>query len=487
MQRVERTDTPEDAAGRRRKRRTAALLAALAIAGLGVVLAGRWRREPRPNIVLVVIDTLRRDSVGAYGYARPTTPFLDSLARGGVLFENGWSHAPQTLNSTAALFTSQIFPLLRLRYVEPPTGGQQKLPIPLGIAESNLTLAEALAAGGYATAAVFTNPHHFEASSFAQGFARWRYLRPAREELGYATAAEVNDAFRDLVREADPDRPLFAYVHYMDVHHPYRPPPELAQRFVTVSGEDKYVNGRPAADRVPKENDLRFMRDSYDASIRYVDDHVRDLLRSLERHASRPTILVVTSDHGEEFMEHGGLGHGHSTYPELLRIPLILHGGSLPQGTRVRRLARGIDVAPTIVALSRGEAPEGFEGRSLLPFVGDASAGDERLPGRPSDDPEGLSFAWHGALRGLTFDRLHLAVDLDHRERVLFDAETEHRFARAAGAGAGGMRRLERRLRKFERRLIDGHRRAVSHSPEEASSPLPPHTAAQLRALGYVE
>lgn len=481
MQRAETRKMFGDAS---RWRATAATLAVLAAVVLVVPLVRhRVGRQPRPNVLLVVVDTLRRDAVGAYGYDRPTTPFLDRLARTGVLFENGWSHAPQTFNSTASLLTSRLFPLLRLRHVRPRSGDEQGVPIALGISDANVALAEVLSERGYSTIAVFTNPHHHEASRFAQGFTRWRYLPPASSDESYARAAEVNAAFRELAQDLEPDRPWFAYVHYMDVHHPYRPPPELAHQFVTVQGDDKYVNGRPPADALPSERDVRFMRDSYDASIRYTDDHIRDLAAAVGQLArGRDTVLVVTSDHGEEFMEHDGLGHGHSAYPELLRVPLILHGASLPAGTRVRRLARGIDVAPTIVALSGGDAPSDFEGRSLLPFVAEAAAGEERLPRRLRKDDEGVSFAWHGSLRGITFGRLHLAMDVDTRERWLFDAHSEGRLA-AEPDEALRARRLERHLVILERQLNRSHQLAVT----DESGPLPPGTAAQLRALGYVD
>lgn len=462
---------------------------ALALVGAAAVVVGfRLARDTRPNIVVVLVDTLRRDHVGAYGYPRPTTPFLDSLAADGVVFDAAWSHAPQTLNSTTTIFTSTLFPELRLRFVPGRTEGERDLPVVSGIAEDNLTFAEVLAEHGYETVAVFTNPHHHEGSSFAQGFARWRFLPQPSEERPYASAAEVNEVFRELVRDTDPERPLLAYLHYMDVHQPYQPPPELEQQFVTVRGRVRYMNGRPVGDAVPTEDDVRFMRDRYDASIRYVDDCLRDLFAMLaQRRERRPTVLLVLSDHGEEFMEHGGLGHGHSAYPELLRIPMILHGAPFPPGTRVERLVRGIDVAPTLVELAGAELPESFEGRSLVPFIEAASAGEERAPRRFRDDPEGLSFAWHGHLRGLTFGPLHLAIDFETEERALFTVQGDQRLPDGERSAVVKARWLEGRWEPFETRLRQAHRLSVARSRKAPPPPLAPHTAAQLRALGYVD
>lgn len=475
------------------------LAALLALAATAAFVGSREHAaRPRPNVVVVLIDALRRDHVGTYGHDVETTPFLDELARRGVTFENAWSHAPQTFNSTAALLTSQLFPLLLARPAEPVAAG---VPVPLAraLAEDNQTLAETLAAGGYDTLAVFTNPHHDEGSGFAQGFRLSRYLLPSAAEDVYARVADVEGAFRDLLARRDPARPLFAYVHYMDVHNPYRPPPRLAARFVRTRGTDRYVNGRPEGDGVPSADDLRFMIESYDACIRHVDESVRELAMIVAGVAGgRDTVFVVTADHGDEFMDHGGLGHGHSMHQELLRVPLVASGGALPAGVRVPGLARGIDVAATIASLADVPAPDAFEGRNLRPLIEAAARGAARAA-RPADparvrvrlqgDEHDFSFAWNAHLRSLTTEDLHFMADNHLAEWALYDVHDDPHGQEDLFRKLGRpSRRLRRKIEEYERRLTEAELRTAALATGGSVAPgVDARSAEQLRALGYVE
>lgn len=481
------------------------LAAATVVVGIlaGAAVAWTALRDDRPNVVLVLVDALRRDHVGAYGHDAPTTPFLDSLARTGVVFENAWSHAPQTFNSTATLFTSSVSPLLLTQEVsgDGPSWTDRRL------ADENETLADAFLAAGWETVAVLTNPHHAPESGFTQGF-RWRrWLPPSLPGRPYAVAPEVNRAFRELLAEAPRDAPLFAYVHYMDVHNPYRPPAHLARQFVTVQGEDRYRNGPVDPSDPPSVDDVRFMMQSYDACIRWVDEHVRELADMVRAaRPGRPTILVVTSDHGDEFLEHGGLGHGHAMYPELLRVPLIAHGGALPSGVRVETLVRAVDVGPTLAALAGIAPPAGPDGRNLLPLVRAAARGEKphhppEIPGADGELPPGTptSFAWHAHLRSLTTEDFELTLDASTGRATLValardGAAGETRTDPPAGDGSPRLTRLARRnikramrlrLEDYERRLLDSEQTAALLR-EDAQRP-DAAVAQQLRALGYVE
>ena len=479
-----------------RLRGLAVLGAALVVIATIGVVGSRTPDHPPPNVVLVVVDALRRDHVGTYGHPVPTTPFLDELAQRGVVFDDAWSHAPQTFNATAALLTGQIFPLLRERAsASPQLAGAAILH---GLAEENRTLAETLAAGGYDTLGIFTNPHHDEGSGFAQGFRLWRYLLPSRTEQVYARTGEVERTLRDLAAGLDPERPFFAYVHYMDVHNPYLPPPELAARFVHTEGADRYVNGRPEGDEVPSDDDLRFMMESYDACIRHVDDSLRALAGAVAEVArGRDTILVVTADHGDEFMDHGGLGHGHTMYQELLRVPLIVSGDGIPQRVRVHGLARGIDVSATIAALAQVPAPVTFEGRSLLPMI-DAATADEAAQTavvvrraarvRLHGDEHAFSFAWNAHLRSVTTDDLHLMADTSSGTWELYDVRNDpHGQEDLFGTGGRAARRLRRKMEEYERRLIEVERRSAALTRNGLAPAVGERSAEQLRALGYVE
>lgn len=475
------------AAGSRRRRTWIALLGALAIVvGVGVVHA--LRADRRPNVVLVLADTLRRDRVGAYGYAAPTTPFLDSVAAAGVVFDNAWSHAPQTLNSTASLLTSRTLPFMQYERRPAEEPGKPPQTVMRGISERwNVTLASAMHDAGYDTFAVFTNPHHHEHSGFQRGFARWTYLEPEEGWAAFAPGNRVNEALRNLLGDRTDAPPFFAYVHYMDAHYPYDAPDEIVRLFATTEGQDMYTNGRPTPERMPTAKDVRFMSERYDAAVRHLDENVRGLFALLGALPSdRPTVVVFTSDHGEEFMEHGGLGHGHSAHPELLRVPLILHGTTIAPGTRVATLARGIDVAPTVLDLAGIAPPERFDGRSLLEPAEAAAAGREKR--ERAATLESASFAWFGQVRGVTTQWFHLALDHEHEERVVYDLRDD---ATSKPLGEARIRRrdrhLDRLLREFEKLLYRSLARARRFAVDAVQSPIADERKQQLRALGYVE
>jgi arylsulfatase A-like enzyme len=257
------------------------------------------------------------------------------------------------------------------------------------------------------------------------------------------------------------------------------------------------MNGRPKGDAVPSDDDLRFMMESYDACIRHVDESLRELagiLDGLSR--ERDTVLVVTADHGDEFMEHRGLGHGHSMHQELLRVPLVAAGGALPQGVRVSSLARGIDVTATVADLAGLPEPATFEGRSLLPLVAAAERGEaeEPVPLEPHEarvrlDDDAFSFAWHFHLRGLTTEHLHLVADTHRRALRMYDVRSDpHGRQNLFRKLSRPSRRMRRKLEEYERRLNEAERRTATLARDGALAPeVAERSIEQLRALGYVE
>lgn len=468
----------------------ACLLAATGGATSGCRDARPGPGRPRPDLVLVVVDALRRDHVGAYGYPEPTTPFIDSLAARGAVFENAYSQAPQTMLATAAILTSRLFPQFDRAASEPKPDEVGELFELRQLAPSNLTLAEVLGAADYSTLAVFTNPHHHSSSGFDQGFDRWRFVTPAPGRA-YGRATEVGTAFRELLREADPGRPLFAYLHFMDTHNPYSPPEEWARRFVTAHGVDRYVNGRPPAGREPSDEDLRFMIQSYDAGLRYVDEELHGLVTALRAaRGDRPSIVVVTADHGEEFMDHGGLGHGHSMEPELLRIPLVVSGADVDHG-RPAVLTRGLDLAPTLLELAGVAAPSAFEGRSRVPELRPrggtrsdrtaAGAGTVVATGAVDDGNGDVSFAMHDSMRSVTTPRCSLAFDRATGEATFREDGAEPvRTTDLEGLSSECLARARRLLGEL------GKRRRQSRIGK-ATAPVGREVEEQLRALGYLD
>ena len=334
---------------------------------LDPALAAAPTGQARPNVLLVVLDTLRADRLGCYGYDRPTSPRLDALAREGVLYERAWSAAPWTLPSHASLFSS-------LHAVEHGVfDASVRLP------EEAETIAEVLFSAGYDTAA-FTEAGYVRPElGLAQGFARFRCALAEVDETLDGAAAWIE------ARE----RPYFAFVHTYKVHTPYDP--EGAARELLVRPYDGPLPVNARVDDVPAAHkahdytaeDARYLSDLYDAEIRELDVAFGAFMDRLKAAGALDnTLVIITADHGEEFAEHGQFNHSNSLYEEQLRVPLILlppRSMSEPSsGTRSPRAAMSVDVAPTIAQVADAPVPRGWSGRSLL----EAPAADTGAPTR---------------------------------------------------------------------------------------------------------
>jgi len=440
-----------------------------------------------PNILLILVDALRRDHVGLYGYPGPTTPFIDEIGYGGVVFDDALSQAPQTLNSTASLFTSRNFPFL-LQDVEhdsipgvAPELREQWARTPR-LAAANLSVAEILGAAGYQTVALFNNPHHHPTSGFSQGFETARLLDRDADQA-YARADSVFDAFLGWHERRDPTRPFFAYLHLMDPHNPYRPPAEYQELFPIGTGMHRYANGPPPPGFTAE--DLETMIALYDAEIRFLDDSLRSLVNDLElRSDLEETLIVITADHGEELMDHAGLGHGKTMELEILRIPLIMAGGPMRSlaGTRAEALVRNIDLAPTIVEVAGLEAPEEFQGGSLKPFFGAAE---------PAGEPSRISYAWYGQLRSLTSSEWHCIRDLKAEPVTLYHRATDPTGQTDVATKYPELVELcVQELDRLEAENEETRQRANVLKAIETGGEMPAESdeiLEQLKALGYVE
>ncbi len=328
----------------------------------------------RPNLVVVLLDTVRHDEVGWGGSSRPTTPRLDRLAAKGRVFTQAIAQASWTKPSTGSLLTG-LTPSHHLAVGRPTLNWYPDLP------PERRTLAEALASAGWFTAAVSTNPNIGSAFGFTQGFFRFH------EDTRLAASGAIRVAQEELSEAGK--RPFFLYLHLNDAHYPYTPPPSTRGMFdrdptpaqLDGASEARFRRGEPVFDH----RDLVHLKAAHEEEIRSLDEEVGSFLSDLlSQHPN--TIAVVLADHGEEFLEHGDLGHGHTLYDELLRVPLMFCWGGavhLPSG-RSDEQVRVIDVLPTLLDLLGLHWPEGAEeldGRSLLPL----------FEGRP--DPPRPAFA----------------------------------------------------------------------------------------------
>jgi arylsulfatase A-like enzyme len=346
---------------------------AIVVLGLAHLLGacGGGRDRPR-RVVLVSIDTLRADHLGAYGYERPTSPGLDALALEGTLFEDAMSASPWTLPSHATLLTG-LYPNRHGL-----TSHEHYL------ASTTETLAQRFARAGFRTAAV-VNSHNLSPDfGLDRGFEQYRYVEEEAGQREPSTA--ITDQAMDWLTAAGEAR-LFLFLHYYDVHSDYASRPELEEAFLRPY--DGAADGTTAQLIAHREgqgglsaSDAPNLIDRYDAGIRQMDDELGRLLTFLrDEGLMEETLLVVTSDHGEEFFEHGGVLHGQTQFQEVLHVPLLLCGPGIPKHRRVKSPVSLVDVTPTLLDAAGISQPPGLDGIPLEPLWGESEAksGDRYL------------------------------------------------------------------------------------------------------------
>ena len=355
-----------------------------------VIVAGCSSGESRANLLIVLMDTLRPDRLGCYGHERDTSPTIDSLASSGVLFERAFATSDYTQASTASLFTGR-YPLAH-GYVN---AGYTLDP-------DNETLAEVLGAAGYATGAFIANGLAGRKYGMDQGFAHhFEKNRALAEEL-------VEEASRFVCGEAS--LPTFAYLHFLDVHDPYRTPTAHRDRYAPPGGfaqdmldtlllEERHAaawwgeaQGWWNSDAEQRQTEAYFSDYSrlYDGAISYWDSQVARLLADLEAcgQAER-TIVVIVADHGEQLMEHGYFGHANSGYDVGLQIPLVIYDPRLARGldeagggVRVAANVSLVDLMPTLLDRLGVAGPAQMQGVSRWGLVTDSTAAQPPGPGR---------------------------------------------------------------------------------------------------------
>ena len=481
---------------RRNRRR---LLRVAAVVLLSLPACHRLTFGPRPSVVVVMIDTLRADYVGAYGFAGGITDSIDSIAREGVLFRRCWASAPWTKPSIATFFTGldpEAHRVLTERgqyHARKRSGQHQVLDV---LAPELTTMAEAFQAAGYRTAAFVANPWIRPELGFGQGFDEFH----GDTGSGAAPGAEAKrpgsgllDALREYLGRRRDKAPVFLYLHFMEVHGPYDAPDEDYQavlpseslgpseilpliRFKTMP---PYLQAVPWADD-PEAQDLRTWRAHYGAGARQVDDYIGELKRQLQAVGIfDDAIVIVTSDHGEQLYDHQGWDHGYSLFEDQLHVPLIVR---LPQaryaGKQVESPVGLVDVLPTLLSLVGLEVPERLQGRDVTAtFAGNA------VP-----DPTEILYAtavkWNPNAASVRDRRYKLIrtrpavsdqlfdLDVDPGERNDIAASHPQIVARLS-AGLDARRKL--------------HGQVTKTPVTVEASPLPGDVRERLRALGYLD
>jgi arylsulfatase A-like enzyme len=438
--------------------------------GLLAACAGEPPSAEPPNVLLLLVDTLRADRLSVYGYERDTSPFLESFAQDAVRFDNVHAQAGCTFPSVNSILTSRYTaPFLRAAR----TGW--------GIPETTPSLPRILRAEGYATAAISASPvvraspsNINHTGGFDGGFEHFD------EECLNREASCVNQ--RALALLSTLEEPYFLYLHYMDPHGPYQPPPEHARKFALAPPPRspkflrlgnplaiaRRIYGEEASHRLNAEQ-VAYLRSLYDEEIAYVDQKLGELLQAVQAMGlARNTVVVVMSDHGEELLEHGEISHCRNLiFENVMRVPLLIrfpgHGPA-----RVDQPVENIDLVPTLLDyLGLDPSAYAFQGRSLLPTLEGAS-------------PRGLAFLRQGVHRAVTDGQRKLIYDVSSGQYRLHDLATDPlERADVATEHPEAFRRLRRELILWLERE-EGEDLGKS-SAEEAE-----RLQEELRAVGYL-
>lgn len=337
--------------------------ATLAWAPVALTSASRADAAERPNVLFIVIDTLRHDHLTSYGYERDTAPEIERrLARPGTVMEDAYAQAPWTLPSVVSYMTSRI-----------PGEILGEDPASFGIPSGVGGLSEEMAELGYRTGGFIANPALHEGNGLGRGFETFH--SPEGMAALELHAESINRRAIPWLRAHQGD-PFFLYVHYIDPHDPYFNPDLVDGRspwFEDPGGiSGRWVHGVYTG-RLPVEDldrTIAHFTALYDSEIRYVDRAVGELLAAIPEEILADTLVVLTSDHGEELYDHGGWKHGHTLYEDQIHVPLIFRwDGRIPAGRRIPGTVRLIDLAPTLLTAAGGEVPASWQGESLLPAL----------------------------------------------------------------------------------------------------------------------
>jgi arylsulfatase A-like enzyme len=339
----------------------------------------------RPNVLVLVVDTLRADAVGTGGSAPSSTPALDAMAARGLRFGQAVSQSAWTLPSVASLMTG-LPPRMHGALGQDERDRSQDQARWGVLGDAPVTWAELAARAGVTTVGVSSNPLVSRGTNVAQGFETFIELPWDPEGHDWPRAADVNAAFLAWLRANRMHR-FAGYLHYMEPHDPYTPhdpphPPAGVRPAVArgwIHDIAKQVNWEHAPPLSPDE--IAHLRDRYHGEVHDWDRALGVLLAGLDSlGVADRTVVVVTADHGEEFQEHGRLKHGSQLYEELVRVPLVIAGPGIPTGTR-DDLVQGIDLFPTVAAIVDVPAPSGLSGHTLLSAAGERAVVIETAAG----------------------------------------------------------------------------------------------------------
>ena len=317
------------------------------------------------NVILLTIDALRKDVLGCYGSQGGLTPFIDSLQDKCIRFTRAQASGPYTQASFPGLLTSSYY----LEYGKPK-----------GLSPNRTLISEPLKRAGIITAAFHSNPYLCDYLGWNRG---WDVFYDSMEEevderIPYIKGNVINskvDEWLTSYRQGD-NKPFFLWLHYMDIHEPYVPERkyiDMVDPSLTISQNEMYNLFKDVLLKrdVSDEGAVKLLKKLYDIHVREVDGYIKEFFAILGKLDLLPnSVIIMTSDHGDEFGEHGGLSHDDKMYSELIDVPLLIYDLSQDEGGVCDALASNVDIPPTIIYLFGLDPVASFEGHSLLPIGG---------------------------------------------------------------------------------------------------------------------
>jgi arylsulfatase A-like enzyme len=438
--------------------------------------AARSGAGDRPNILVITICSWRYDENGFAGYQRPTTPFLDSFVKGGVLFESAAGASSWTKPTVASMLTGLTPNVHRLTdYYEIPNDDRRTL------ADEVVTIAESLKQAGYATFWRSNNVHASDFFNLTQGF------DDADELLSSQRTPLMLSQLEQWLAGVDREQPFFGFILTADIHTPYLPDYEHYLAFCRSEPVARPLL-RPTATRLHStlkrleragkeisESQKQLWIDLYDASLRQLDDVLATVPDLLDKAGRANTLVVIMGDHGERFFgAHGAIGHARPFMEEeVVHVPLLMQGPGIPAGLRITDLTRSIDLYPTLIEIAGATPPDYLQGQSLVPLL-TGRAGWQEVSAFASYNEEAHmvrsgSYKLHATTSGLS--RLY-NLDSDRREvSDLLDKLPEV---------TASLRSL---LKGWLNAEIELQKKVSSGDAKELS----PEVLEQLKALGYIE
>jgi len=470
--------------------------------------APRLAKSGRPNVLLIVMDTVRGDHLAVDGYHLPTTPNLQALAQDSVVYTRAMSASDFTLTSHASLFTG-MYPSWHGAFCQPPEAAYGRR-----LDDSVPTLAGLLAHQGYSTVAVAANLYMRAEFGLGRGFETFEIPRPVpvladenwyllrrsmRRALSYgfdtaqfgrlfAKGEEIDREFLSLLApRAAPDAPFFAFLNYMDAHFPYAPPAPFDALFPgknrRLTEEDLDAEQEAIAAGAPVPGNYRpHTLSQYDGGIAYLDARIGKLVAWLKQQdAYDDTMIVVTSDHGEAFGERNHTGHANSPYQNLLHVALLV---KYPVSAAARGAAGVVDapvslvdVAPTVLAVAGAPVPAAMQGRSLL----DASAASPReffsetFPCATLQSPE----CPRGCIARAVFSWPYKFITSTNGRRQLYDLSADPDETRDLSQSRAALaRQLNAGLKAWMKTIPSRPRQKLLLGPEALQ---------RLKSLGYAQ